>query len=389
MRILFITDNDILGHGGGCLGSRKYYDAIRAYAVNHHDIFKVISLGQNVPEAFPIPVKKNRSLDRGARMHGHSTYMYNLWKNYGGQIKKFCPDLVFLGRSRLGFIAKDFKETSPKAIVVTFIDNVEYDYVDSYFVLQNGWKGWLFRKIEKRVVYRDEKEAVQYSDKLVYLTNRDAERIRFLYRHKENKPTILPVCLEESVELSLHSPKKTIAFIGSLNYGANIKAVEELIRNIWGPNFSTREDMQLIVAGSHPDKSVLELISLYPNILLMADFSDIKDFIPQETLMVAPIPKGAGMKVKVAETLSLGLMIAASDEALVGYEAAIREDKLHGILRCNNAEEYVAAIRRFDELSGQELKQIAEQNQQIFERYYTFSAARNAVRNIIQKLLRR
>ena len=51
MNILYITDNNIMGHGGGCLGARKYYSAIKAYAAKENASFRVISLGQNMPEA--------------------------------------------------------------------------------------------------------------------------------------------------------------------------------------------------------------------------------------------------------------------------------------------------------------------------------------------------
>ena len=60
--------------------------------------------------------------------------------------------------------------------------------------------------------------------------------------------------------------------------------------------------------------------------------------------MIAPIAKGAGMKVKVADTLSMGLMIAASDEALVGYEEALTLDLLNGIICANTDSEYKDAL---------------------------------------------
>ena len=75
MNILYITDNNIMGHGGGCLGALKYYSAIKAYALKENANFNVISLGQNMPEAMHIEVVKNRNLDKSARLHGHSNFM--------------------------------------------------------------------------------------------------------------------------------------------------------------------------------------------------------------------------------------------------------------------------------------------------------------------------
>ncbi|MCC2728841.1 hypothetical protein LK490_23635, partial [Blautia sp. MSK22_86] len=66
-----------------------------------------------------------------------------------------------------------------------------------------------------------------------------------------------------------------------------------------------------------------QLVTQIPNCVLYENFANLESIVPVQAMVIAPIQKGAGMKVKVAETLSMGLMIAASDEALVGYEKAL------------------------------------------------------------------
>ncbi|WP_302482644.1 glycosyltransferase [uncultured Dialister sp.] len=383
MRILYITDNDIKGHGGGCLGSRKYYSAIRAYAKQHQDVFKVISLGQNVDESFPISVIKNRKLDKLSRICGHSTYMYFTWKENKSKIINFRPDILFLGRTRLGFIAKELKKEFPKMKVVSFVDNVEYDYVDSYFSRVSGLKGKIFKSIEKQVVKRDESDTVKNSDKLVYLTIRDANRFQRLYHYKEVDLVVLPICLEKLIDLKLKSNKKTVVFIGSLNYGSNLDAVEELIKQVWVPNFSDNKAIDLVIAGGNPARLVYEWGKLAENIRIVPNFDKLEDFLPKHSLMVAPIPTGAGMKVKVAETLSMGLPIVASDEALVGYEDALRNDNLHCIIRANLPNEYVAAIKRFLSLPEYDMMKIELQNKKIFGDFYSFKIANDCISKIM------
>lgn len=95
--------------------------------------------------------------------------------------------------------------------------------------------------------------------------------------------------------------------------------------------------------------------------------------------MLAPIEKGAGMKVKVAETLSMGLMIAASDEALVGYEEAEKEDRLGGILRVNSTEEYKKAINSYMHIADDQLTMIAKQNIELYKKYYSYDRSRKVI----------
>lgn len=387
MNILYITDNNIMGHGGGCLGARKYYSAIKAYAAKKNASFRVISLGQNMPEAMNVDVVKNRKLDKSARLHGHSNFMYFTWEKHKDKIMAYHADVLFLGRTRLGFIAKELKKVQPEIKIITFVDNIEYDYVDSYFALKKGIKGKILKTIEKYVVRNDEGDAVKYSDRLVYLTHRDVKRCKELYHNTESYRYILPICLEHTRNLTLKTSKKTVSFIGSLSYGANVSAVKMLIKQVWLPNFAKNDDFQLIIAGGNPVDEIYDWIKLAPNIRLVADFNEPEDFLPQNSLMVAPIPTGAGMKVKVAETLSMGLPVAGSDEALVGYEDAIRDDKLGGIRRANTAAEFTQIIREFLEMDEQNLLRVAFQNKNIFNKYYTFEKAKEVIGNCMAELL--
>lgn len=387
MNILYITDNNIMGHGGGCLGARKYYSAIKAYAAKKNASFRVISLGQNMPEAMNVDVVKNRKLDKSARLYGHSNFMYFTWEKHKDKIMAYHADVLFLGRTRLGFIAKELKKVQPEIKIITFVDNIEYDYVDSYFALKKGIKGKILKTIEKYVVRNDEGDAVKYSDRLVYLTHRDVKRCKELYHYNDPCEYILPICLEHTRNLKIKTSKKTVAFIGSLGYGANVSAVEMLIKQVWIPHFAKQDDFQLIIAGGNPVDEIYDWIKLAPNIRLVADFNEPEDFLPQNSLMVAPIPTGAGMKVKVAETLSMGLPIAGSDEALVGYEDAIGDDKLGGIRRANTAAEFTQIIREFLEMDGRNLLRVAFQNKNIFNKYYTFKKAKEVIENCMTELL--
>ncbi len=383
MRFLFVTENSIKGFGGGSLGGRKYCDAILNYCRENDHEFKVISLDEDMENHFPLEIYKNRKIDIQARLEGHSTYMFCVLKNHRKELTAYKPDVVFLGRTRLGFLAKFFKKNIPGVKIVTFVDNVEWDYVDSYFSNKTGLKGKAEKLLEKSVVRSDETDAIFYSDKLVYLTRRDWKRMQELYHYEDKEPTYLPICLPDIQTLSLQSDKKNIVFIGSLNYAGNILAVEDLVKNIWLPNFAKSSDMHLIIAGSHPTDYVRQLASSASNISLIKNFDKVQDIVPMNSLMVAPISKGAGMKVKVAETLSMGLMIAASDEALVGYEEAIESDKLHGIVRANSTDDYLKAIQIYKDKTVKELKEISNQNMDIFNQFYGFNRSRETVKSIM------
>ena len=388
MRVLFVSDNPIYGYGGGSVENRKHYDAIRQYCEKTGAELKVISRDMTLDNQLEIRVKKNKIIDILVRLMGHSSFLYYTWNTNRKSIDKYNPDILYLGRSRFGFMAKTIKRSNPNCKVVTNIDNVELDYVDGYFALRDGIKNRLFKMLEKSAVKRDETNAIKYSDCLIYLTKRNVARVGELYNHFENNPIIIPICLENETKLYKKSNKKTIVFIGSLDYAANILAANQLIE-IWKKHYVNNDKVELIIAGRNPSNNLAFEISQLNNAKLIPDFKSISDVIPEKSLMMAPIEKGAGMKVKVAETLSMGLMIVASDEALVGYEDAIQKDKLGGINRANSTNEYIACIDKYLKYSNEDLEDISKQNKRIFHEYYTYQTSRKKVESLLNELLER
>lgn len=146
------------------------------------------------------------------------------------------------------------------------------------------------------------------------------------------------------------------------------------------------ESIQLIIAGRNPSKELIEDIGNLKNVALVQNFEDISTVIPKKSLMLAPIEKGAGMKVKVAETLSMGLMIAASDEALVGYEEAEIQDHVGGIIRANTEKEFEDCIDCFLEKTEDELSKIEKSNKMIYRICYSYKKSRTIISNVCDNI---
>lgn len=386
-RILLISDNKIFGFGGGSIENRKYYMALKSYCEQHGDIFRVISMDTELQNALPVYIHKNKQRDMMVRLQGHSSFLYHVWQENKSTILEYKPDLVVLGRSRIGFIAKEIKQKIPGCKVIANVDNVELDYVDAYFTDQKGLKGKLKKALEKRVVYRDERDCINYSDQLVFLTKRNVQRYAEVYHYFDTKPVIIPICIEHEIALSIRDNQRNVVFIGSLDYAANVKAVKQLLMDIWRPYFSNRDDVRLIIAGRNPTQEIQRLVAQNTNVKMTGNFESLQSLVPIGSLMVAPIERGAGMKVKVAETLGMGLPIAASDEALVGYEKALERDQMNGILRCNTVEEYKNAILNYCSMTEGNLEMISMQNKRLYQELYSYDISREAISNLCDSML--
>lgn len=339
MKVLYITPNKFDKSGGGICSENIYLSLLNLdikldlYSPNEKEIISEKNI-----QAF-----KSIESDVFSRLLGHSNFMYIDWKKNKDIILKRNYDVIVLSNSRLGFIAKSMRESGYKGKIITHFDNIEYDYCDEYAKKFNKIKSYLFTKVEKGNVKRDELQALKYSDECIFLTKRDENRSYELYNIK-SKSNIIPICLEDDdEELKIKSSKTTFVFLASLWYPPNVEGIIWFLENIWIKNYKENNNVELIIAGSRPDSKIYEYKTI-ENIKIIPNFRNVSDIIPQGSIFISPIIHGAGMKVKIAEALKIGIPIIASKESLVGYDEVLSSDYVY---EANREDEYINIMNLF------------------------------------------
>lgn len=383
-KVLFITDDLIMGYSGGSLGHKKIYDLLCLMRKEENLDFKIISLDSNLPESLMV-LNKTRLLDLKSRILLNSSYLKILEKDICLVAREYLPDVIVLGRSRLGFLSIKLKSLMPNTVIVANFDNVEFDYVDSQFADRKGIVGIVLKGIEKILVYFNEKNCIKNSQKYIFLSNRDKNRAVELYKiQTEGKTAIIPVCLDDNIKCLSNNKRKNVVFLGNLQHDSNIQAVLWFLENVWLKYFKDRLDITFTVAGKNAE-TVLKRYKNIKNLIVYSNFKDVSDVVTEHSLFVAPILNGAGMKVKIAEALSMGLPIIGTEEALVGYEESIHDLKNNGFLyRADNVVDYKLYIDEYISMSQLKLEEIRINNRNAFAKYYTYTRALPVFRNIIQ-----
>lgn len=381
-KVLFISDQYISGVIGGSLGHKRFYDIL---SNNYGCEFKVISLDCNLKNGLNVNFNKNKFIDSYTRIRLHSSFLFFYVEEICKAIYNYNPQVVIIGRSRLGFLAKRLKELLPSVIIITNFDNIEFDYVDAQFAQKTGLTGIIVKTWEKYAVKQDEYNCIKYSNKFIFLSKRDQERAEKIYGViNEDNSYVFPICLKETVELNKKTKNKNLIFIGNLEYAANIKSIKWFIKNVWMPYYSDSKDIILNIAGKSAD-SVLNQYKDIENIKIYSDFKNVADIVYRNSLYIAPIQTGAGMKVKIAEALSMGLPIIGTDEALVGYEDAEEYlTKEEGFLiRANSVKDYRKYIEEYKIMPKEKLEEISRNNKKAFNLFYSYNQAKNILQKII------
>ena len=122
-------------------------------------------------------------------------------------------------------------------------------------------------------------------------------------------------------------------------FPANVEGIEWFVKNVL-PRVTIR--MQIVGKGMEKLK---EADWMRPDIEVLSNVPDLGPLFEAADIMVLPIFKGSGMKVKTCESLMYGNNIIGTPEAWSGYE--LDYAKAGGC--CLTGDEFVAAINDFCE----------------------------------------
>lgn len=241
-------------------------------------------------------------------------------------------DYVLIDRSVFGYIAKYLKERGVKATLICFFHNVE----EKYFADKMGrWVPW--RWLVLWCVDSNDRMSCDYADKILALNSRDSEEIERRYGRKADG--LIPVTVEDKAtapteEKSVNERLKCL-FVGAY-FTANVEGIQWFMNEVM-----PLTDVELTVVG----KGMLRLKPEKSDVRVLSDVPDLRPVMEEADVVVLPIFKGSGMKVKTCESLMWGKNIVGSKEAFVGYDV----DKKAVGGECETAQEFVTALSRIRE----------------------------------------
>ena len=268
-------------------------------------------------------------------------------------IKNTKVEIVFFESSLMGIFAKKAKKIGLKT--VTFFQNCEY-------VLFNTAR----KKIWLKKVYKQEKLALEYSDKILVLNERDLNDLKDVYGDKKYNYSFYPVSIEDKFNPDFRYTNEVYGlFVGSW-FRPNENAVKYIIDNI-------ADDINVkikIIGYQFENFSYKE----NKNVEIIGSVDDTTRYIQDASFVVFPIFEGSGMKVKTCESMMFGKKIIASTEALVGYITN------ENIIKCDNKSDFINAIN-----SGQ-FKKYNSDVRKIWEENYSFDCVKTIIYDAIESI---
>lgn len=126
------------------------------------------------------------------------------------------------------------------------------------------------------------------------------------------------------------SPSPTVAFVATMSWAPNTDAALWLGREIWPLVQLQVPEARLLLVGRDPTPAVRALAS--PTIDVSGTVADVRPYLAQTRVAVAPLRSGGGTRLKLLEALGTGRPVVATSigvdglEDLVGRGVVVADD---------------------------------------------------------------
>jgi sugar transferase (PEP-CTERM/EpsH1 system associated) len=191
-------------------------------------------------------------------------------------------------------------------------------WISSFELKRNQWyEGWLTSQFDHTLV----------------TSSIDRQALADLAKNNGNhkpKITVIP----NGVDLDYFTPgddslrrKDTLVVSGKMSYHANVTMVLDLVEKIMPHIWSKQPEVKLWIVGKDPTPEIRSL-DQKRGITVTGTVDDIRLYLRQATVAVAPISYGVGIQNKVLEAMACGTPLVATPQAVSTLSVANGKDLL-------------------------------------------------------------
>jgi len=252
-------------------------------------------------------------------------------------------DLILVFSSSMA----QFVEAPEYANVKRVIDFVDMDS-DKWmqYAKKKKWPmSWLYRRESKKLLQYEKRIANKFdkslfvsekeSDLFKTFVDKDISKIDYVYNGVDLHFFNPSISFENSFD---DSP--VIVFTGAMDYWANVEAVLWFAKAVFPKLKEQIKDIKFYIVGSKPTSDVLSL-QVDPGIVVTGYVHDVRPYIANANLIVAPLRIARGIQNKVLEAMAMGKTVVVSSQGLEGINATEKE-----VFEVNEPEEWIETIHQ-------------------------------------------
>lgn len=256
-------------------------------------------------------------------------------------VQQFHPNSIIIEYVKLAYLLDEIDtRTKPIQTIVDTHDMLHKRYQD---FKERGESHWI------AIDAVEESEALNRFDTVIAIQPLEAEQMAAM-APAANVIVCKHACFAhgthpnvDSFQLTDHQRKLNFAILAS-NNPANCNAVTNFINDIWLPNYSTAQRIQLTIAGSvcnglESNRPKIKSITWAP------ELNSTESFYRNVDVVVNPIEFGSGLKIKNVEAIAHGKPLITTSHGANGFIDAPHAS----VLVADAPEQWRAAIDRLSD----------------------------------------
>jgi sugar transferase (PEP-CTERM/EpsH1 system associated) len=230
------------------------------------------------------------------------------------------PDVVLAYCSSMARFAMQ----PPLSHIPLVLDLVDVDSAKwSALAAKARWpRRWLYAR-ESRCLAKFESEAAARADATLVVNERESQVIQRLAPRASVHVVPVGVDLADVEPRSAPTEQPRVVFCGVMNYAPNVEGVVWFVREVWPLIRASRPDARFIVVGANPTAAVRRLASTRCGIEVTGTVPDVRTYLWNAAVSVAPLRIAQGVQTKVLEALAAGLPVVVTSPVSGGLPQAI------------------------------------------------------------------
>jgi glycosyltransferase involved in cell wall biosynthesis len=171
---------------------------------------------------------------------------------------------------------------------------------------------------------RYEAHLVRTFDHTVITSPKDREGILAL---EPDSPKNKVSVISHGVDLDYYHPNDSqprrpasLVLSGKMSYHANVAMAHYLMQEIMPLLWAQRPDLELIIVGKDPPASIQEYAK-HPQVQVTGTVPDVRPYLQQATLAVAPLRYAVGIQNKVLEAMACATPVVTTPQVLTSISA--------------------------------------------------------------------
>lgn len=235
-------------------------------------------------------------------------------------------DKIILDYTQMSYYYYFIKNTLPNIKIELIEQDVSFlSFERKYKNELNPIKKILYY-LEYVRLYKYENNIVKKYDTVFTVNKKDAD----LFLHQDNIKVLSPYYKSYNIELQ-HHDGFNIMFWGAMNRKENQDAVKYFVEKIW-PNVD-ENNTKLFIIGSNPSEDIKAYAC--KNVEITGFIDEPSDYFSKMDISVVPLRYGAGIKIKVLESMSAGIPVVTTT---IGAEGIQLENETDCFITDNQTE---------------------------------------------------